>query len=108
MSYALINLELTEQLPAIVVAENQKGIGLILRWNSRPIGFVMRPRPATLVLAPEELAQLLSKEIGTKILQESLRDELVSQADCHRFPHLTIAICTKDRPAYLARCLASL
>ena len=75
MSYTLIDLELTEQLPSLAVAENQKGIALILRWNGRPIGFVMRPRSTTHILEREELAQLLSQEIGTKVLQQHLRDE---------------------------------
>ncbi len=108
MSYTLIDLELTEQLPSLVVAENQKGIALILRWNGRPIGFVMRPRSSTHILEREELAQLLSREIGTKVLQERLRDELGPPTDDRRFPSLTVAICTKDRPEHLARCLASL
>lgn len=108
MSYCLIDLEVTQPLPTLQITENDTGIALVLRRKDKPIGLVMQALPAKTVLTPNDLAQLLSREIGTKLLQESIREELVPQANQEQFPSLTVAICTKDRLDNLARCLKSL
>jgi glycosyltransferase involved in cell wall biosynthesis len=108
MPYPIIELEVTQPLPTLQITENDTGIALVLRRKDKPIGFVMQALPAKTVLTPDDVAQLLSQEIGTKLLQESIREELVPQANREQFPYLTVAICTKDRPDNLARCLKSL
>ncbi|PIG94117.1 glycosyltransferase [Gloeocapsopsis sp. IPPAS B-1203] len=108
MPYTITEIEVTQPLPTICVPESDTGIALILRRKDRLIGFLMKALPAKSVLTPEELAQLISREVGTKLLQESIREELVSPATATHLPSLTVAICTKDRPKNLARCLKSL
>ena len=106
MSYSIVDLEVTQPLPDLVVDENDEGIALVLRYQDRPIGFSMQV-PAKNVLTSAELSQILSQEIGTKLLQEKIREELITPTP-GKFPSLTVAICTKDRPENLARCLQSL
>lgn len=108
MPYSIINIEVTQSLPTLSLSEEDTGIALILRRHDRPVGFLMQSLPTDTVLAPENLAQIISQEIGTKLLQESIREELVSPSRPAQFPSLTVAICTKDRPENLARCLKSL
>jgi glycosyltransferase involved in cell wall biosynthesis len=109
MSYSIIEIEVTQPLPTLSVSEADMGIALILRRKDKPIGFLMQPLSAKSVLLPEDLAQLIAKEVGTKILQENIREELIPPiANLADFPSLTVAICTKDRPENLARCLQSL
>jgi glycosyltransferase involved in cell wall biosynthesis len=108
MPYSIIDIEVTQPLPTISLSESDTGIALILRRKDKPIGFLMQALPAKSVLTPEDLAQLIAKEAGTKLLQESIRDELITTASLAHFPSLTVAICTKDRPENLARCLQSL
>ena len=79
-----------------------------MRRKGNPIGFLMRALPENTTLSPEELAQFLGQNIGSKLLQESIREELSSPANQDLFPPLTVAVCTKDRPDNLARCLQSL
>ncbi len=108
MSYPIIDLEVTQPLPTLSITEDDTGIALVLSRKGKPIGFLMQALPAKTVLTPEDLAQLLSCKIGTKLLQESIREELVPPANQEQLPSLTVAICTKDRPENLARCLESL
>jgi glycosyltransferase involved in cell wall biosynthesis len=108
MPYSIIELEVTQPLSTICTSGDDTGIALVLRRKDRPIGFLMQSRPAKTVLTPEELAQLLSQEIGTKLLQESIREELFPPANQDQFPTLTVAICTKDRPENVVRCLEHL
>ncbi len=108
MSYNITEIEVTQPLPTLSTSESDLGIALILRRKNRPIGFLMQALPAKSVLSSEDLAQLVAKEVGTKLLQESIREELMPPANLVEFPSLTVAICTKDRPENLARCLQSL
>jgi GT2 family glycosyltransferase len=108
MSYSIIEIEVTQPLPTISLSKNDTGIALILRRKERPIGFFMKALPASSQITPENLAQIIAKEAGAKILQESIREELTTFEHQMHFPSLTVAICTKDRPENLARCLQSL
>ncbi|GAX42587.1 family 2 glycosyl transferase [Tolypothrix sp. NIES-4075] len=108
MPYSITEIEVTQPLPTISLSESDTGIALILRRKDKPIGFLMEALPAKSVLNAEYLAQLIATEIGTKLLQESIREELIKTAEFAHFPSLTVAICTKDRPDNLARCLKSL
>ena len=108
MSYPIIELEITEPLPTLRTADSDTGVALILRFKGKPIGFCMKPLPAKSVLSPADLAPMLSRAIGTKLLQEKIREELVPPASRVQFPSLTVAICTKDRPENLSRCLQHL
>lgn len=108
MSYCIIDIEVTEPLPSIHLAAEQQGFALIVRRKGRPIGFLMQPQPAETVLSPALLEPLLGRSLGAKVLQECIREELVPPLDGPAFPSLTVAICTKDHPEQLARCLASL
>lgn len=107
MPYIIAEIEVTQPLPTLSLSESDTGIALILRRKDKPIGFLMQALPAKSAIAPEALAQLIAKEVGFKLLQESLREELSPPAN-QSAPSLTIAICTKDRTENLARCLKSL
>jgi GT2 family glycosyltransferase len=108
MPYTITDIEVTQPLPTISLPENETGIAIILRRKGKPIGFLMQALSAKSVLTPEELAQLIAQELGSKLLQESLREELILPDNQLPPPLLTVAICTKDRPENLARCLESL
>jgi glycosyltransferase involved in cell wall biosynthesis len=128
MFYSIIEIEVTQPLPTISLSNRDTGIALILRHKERPIGFLMKALPASSQITPEDLTQLIAEEVGAKILQESIQEELTAlehqQEDAViqgngdttpeslffkiPLPSLTVAICTKDRPENLARCLQSL
>ena len=108
MSYLLKNLEVTEPLPTINLAEAETGIALIVRRKDRPIGFLMQALPAKSIVTPEELAAAIAKKLGNKLIEESIREELAPPPKPITKPSLTVAICTKDRTDNLTRCLQSL
>lgn len=108
MPYIIKDIEVTQSLPTLSLSENETGIALILRRKDKPIGFLIQALPAKSVLTPEELAPSIAQELGSKLLQESLREELLPPANQLPPPEVTVAICTKDRPENLDRCLESL
>ncbi|MBW4541991.1 MAG: glycosyltransferase [Myxacorys chilensis ATA2-1-KO14] len=108
MPYAIRNIEITQPLPSIELDPSEQGIALIVRRSDRPLGFLMQPLPEGSILSSDAIAEWIGRKLGVKILQDSIRDELGVTLDVTTFPTLTVAICTKDRPVTLARCLDSL
>lgn len=108
MPYLLCELEITQPLPTLTLSETETGLALIVRRHDRAIGFLMRQFAPNSTITPDTIAQWITAEIGAKILQESIRDELIPNPQPEALPTLTVVICTKDRSEDLARCLQHL
>ena len=108
MSIPIIQLEITQPLPPIQTQAEETGIALVIRYHDRPIGFIMQELAPNSTLSMEALNTLLSREIATKLMGEKIREQLINLPQQLSFPSLTVAICTKDRPDNVVRCLASL
>ncbi|GAP96217.1 glycosyltransferase family 2 protein [Leptolyngbya sp. NIES-2104] len=106
MPYSIHEIEVTQPLPTLTLSERDTGVGLIVRRYDRAIGFLMQPWDQPQIDA-DTIASWIAQKLSAKILQEAIRDEGESLEISHR-PSLTVAICTKDRPEQLARCLNSL
>ena len=107
MSYKIIQIEVTEPIPKVVLSQ-ETGLAIVLRRKDKPVGFLMQQLPPQSIVTAEEIAQWIAREVGTKILEESIKEEIIPTVEKKQFPTLTVAICTKDRPENLARCLNSL
>jgi len=108
MPYPIFDIEVTQPLPMLRISETDMGIAVLLRRKGKPIEFWMEALPANSVITPADLAQRISKKAKTQLLTESIREEFMSFIKRPRLPSLTVAICTKDRPECLRRCLQSL
>src|SRR5581483_8407040 len=108
MAYKICDIEISEPLPVVELSENESGIAVLVRRENRPIWFWMESLAPGSTISPDELALRISAKAGAKLLNDSIREELLDGFSETKFPSLTIAICTKDRPERLARCLDSL
>jgi GT2 family glycosyltransferase len=106
--YLLRELEITQPLPTLTLSQTDTGVALVVRRHDRAIGFLMREFAPNSTLDSDTIAQWIAAEVGAKILQESIRDELIPNSQPEGLPTLTVVICTKDRPEDLARCLQHL
>jgi glycosyltransferase involved in cell wall biosynthesis len=119
--YRLATVDLARPLPAIVLDQNETGIGLTIRLDEQPIGFVLRELPGGATLDPEDVAGLLGYPERVALLEERIRRELLPAREATRaqpepgdatprqpVPSVTAVVCTHDRPVSLARCLSSL
>jgi GT2 family glycosyltransferase len=108
MRFALHDLELSEPLPALRVPPGHDGLGVVARLHGVPVGFAMRPAPAGTTLDAPGLAAWLGAEMATRVIEAAIREELAAVgATDPPPPSLTIAVCTRDRPEGLRRCLES-
>jgi len=108
MGYQLKDLEITRPLSAIRLTVDEDGVGILVRKNSRPVGFLMKAASRGSVISVEALELWLAEELKEKLLAEAIREELGTDPPRTPPPSFTVAICTHARPAQLDRCLQSL
>jgi len=108
MPYAIVDIELTDPLPNLTSLRGQSGAAFICRRKGRLVGFLLKSFSTGGGLCQDELARLIAREVGRELLRESIREELSPGTVGSGFPSMTVAICTKDRPHCLRRCLQSL
>jgi glycosyltransferase involved in cell wall biosynthesis len=109
MPYKLLEVELSGTIPAINVASNETGLGLIARWHGRLVGFVMLPVKFGGPIPSQALNNIFD-EFAHRVLALRLEIDLTRTSPTKdlRLPSLSIVICTKDRAQRLNRLLASL
>ena len=107
MRYRILDLEATEPLPELALAEDEHGIALLLRRQGRPIHFSFHELGPGARLGLDELGRLIAETAGIALLEEAVRDELVSPLPATPKLAVTVAVCTRARVDLLADCLRS-
>ena len=107
MSYVVADVEISAPLRPIQLGSNDEGLGLLLRREGRPISFVLHELAPSTTLLPAELGELITATSATEILEDLLRTELLEPPVPSRRINLTVAVCTRDRPQLLEKCLQS-
>ncbi len=111
MSYRIMDLELSQPLAVFDLASHETGYALVVRWEGRPIGFLMKETSVGFRMDGEALRELVEREFALRILAVKLEASLADRWPATPViepPSLTIAICTKDRAVRLTRLLDSL
>lgn len=105
--YVLLDIETTEPLLPICPSPHVSGVAVLVRRKGRPVDFWMEELPKE-VCTPEDLMRRIGEKSSLQTLKACIRDELKPPVRSTRLPSLTVAVCTRDRPEQLARCLKSL
>ncbi len=104
--YRRLDIELSGPSPGIVtLAQHEAGAGVILRYQGALVGFVLRSR-AEIPEGRLDPAALVDDAVLTAIAAETLRRRRGPPSGTPR--RLSVAICTKDGAARVARLLDSL
>lgn len=104
VAYRIVEIELSEAIPAISISRAEKGVAIVVRRKGRPIGFLMKE------LAPDST---LDAEAVGRIIRQGIKPALINgersggaNADgTGQVRSLTVAICTKDNPEDLSNCM---
>lgn len=113
MPYWITDIDVTELVPALTVPPDHDGIAMVVRREQRPIGFVMRPLPAGSHLNEQQAWEILYESIDAELLEgtgagSEGSNEESKEMNWTTTPSLTVAICTKDHPDDLKKCLQRL
>jgi GT2 family glycosyltransferase len=108
VGYRLLEVDLAEPLPDLRLDVADTGYGVLVRRAGRPLGFVLeRALPGTEV-APDELGRRITEHLGADVVRDALREQRPRPREGDHLTSITAAVCTRDRPEQLARCLDSL
>ena len=109
MAYPILDVDVAEPFEAVDLPATAGGVAVVLRRRGHPVGFWMGPREAVpdgRVTGPF-LDRHVVRPARTAIVAEAIREELGRPADVP-LPPVTVAVCTRDRPDALARCLGTI
>ncbi len=106
--YRLLDLDLEKPLPSIAFAPGEAGVGLVLRWRRRLVGYLLEERRGRASVTAEEVIRLASTDAAVRVLEHRLREKLGPPQAPAPMPSVSVTICTRNRPESLDRCLASL
>ena len=110
MPYPILDVDVAEPLPTVPLDPAADGVAVLVRRKGQPVAFWLEPlddedRPAE--LTPDYFRDRIDLHARDKLVSASVREEIAPRAS-PEFPPLTVAVCTRDRPEWLARCLDSL
>lgn len=106
MRYLIARIDLDEQLPSLSL-KGYQGLALILVRRGRLIEFILEEARGREVVDASELAQLIVRKASEAILADQIRHEQQNHLSS-RMPSVTVAICTRNRPEWVDRCLQAL
>lgn len=108
MSYRIVDIDLKDPVLEVLVAAPDSGVAVLVRYQGRPLAFWMEKLATGRVMTSGEMTLRVAEKAGTRLVGEKLREELLTPDPPEKLPSLTIAVCTKDHPEQLARCLDSI
>ena len=107
--YGMHDIEITEPLAPITLAPQQGGAHVLIRHRGRPVGrlWINRVEHGALI-CEDALAPMVAQAASGTVAALAVRDALLGEPGKAPTPPLTVAVCTRNRPDLLRRCLASL
>jgi glycosyltransferase involved in cell wall biosynthesis len=106
--YSMFDVDLAQPQKDLHLSPGDAGFAILVRRNGVPLEFLMQEANGVEQVCADELYRLIADNAGEKIIAESIREEMTPPPATGPLPLLTIAICTKDRPAGVERLLSSL
>jgi GT2 family glycosyltransferase len=110
MPTAILDLEIESLPKELSVGSHYNKVFLLLRFKGKPIGKIILPVSMGCLFL-EEHAGAIMDEVSPVLWKEWLKDYLqFNHHDINDYkpPRATVAICTRDRPDDLKRCLDAL
>jgi GT2 family glycosyltransferase len=104
--YLIATVDVDEPLPSLSLA-NFAGLALIVRRRGRLIEFILEEARGRSAVSALEVSQLILRHAGEALVRDQIRHERRPAIE-GRMPSVTVAICTRNRPDWVDRCLASL
>ena len=106
MATAILDLEISKLPPEITVEERYSKALILIRLHGKPIGQALLPVVGGR-LGGDELRETLMNAAGDNLWKNWLYDTLEwdERGSVEALPIATVAVCTRDRPEDLRRCL---
>lgn len=107
MRYRILDLELASPWAGVELAQDEQGVALLVRIDGRPVAFSLHATPAGARLDEPALRAFADPDAADARIAHRVREQLAPVAPPAAI-NLTVAVCTRNRPELLERCLRSL
>ncbi|EFO81432.1 glycosyl transferase, group 2 family protein [Oscillochloris trichoides DG-6] len=109
MLASIISIDLTAPIPAVEVVPPYESLLVLARIGHVPVALVSIPIPPALgCITPKHLHATLVAATRPLLWEQGIERQLQQQSDPTEWPAISVVVCTRDRPAALAHCLAAL
>jgi SAM-dependent methyltransferase len=107
MAYRILDVDVTAPRPRVALGPDETGLAVLVRRAGRPVAFWMEAVAPGSTLSPAEVDRRVAERAGESVLADAIRAELAPSPARAAPPDggVTVAVCTRDRPKRLARCL---
>jgi GT2 family glycosyltransferase len=109
--YRLVDLDVDQPIADLALAADESGAAILARHRGRPVAFVLHAANAAGggTIAASTIEALIAREARSVLVAHAMRREIaVGEPAPAAAATLTIAVCTHDRPEWLARSLRSI
>ncbi|MET4322922.1 glycosyltransferase [Bradyrhizobium sp. RT5a] len=106
MRYLRATVDLDQELPSLCL-KGYGGLALTVVRRGRLIEFVLKETGARDSFSASEVSQLIFSHANVAIVADQIRYERGRSLPA-KMPSVTVAICTRDRPEWVDRCLSAL
>ena len=103
-AYEIYHIDLDEGISDLTVPEGSSGIAIEVNRGPRPVGFLLAPYPPGTAFSAPDIETWIRREVT----EECLNQPVTSVSSNAPMPKVTVAVCTKDHPDLLKRCLTAL
>lgn len=109
MATAILDLEISQLPPEIALQERYSKALVLIRLHGNPIGQALFPVAGGRIEG-SQLREILMNAVGDNLWKNWLYDALEwdERGQVRAMPTATVAVCTRDRPEDLQRCLDAL
>jgi len=107
--WVLREIEITEEIPPIELAPDEMGAYVLLRWHGRPLETLWLAKTQYGGFIPAaNLRRMIEQATDWRVAVLAVEAELLGERPPAPLPSLTVAVCTRNHPEMLQRCLAAL
>ncbi len=104
---AVLQLELAAPRRDLPVPAGSRAARILVRAHGSPLGWVTVEQPASRITI-EQQDEALRRQLAGPVFREATARALRAGAPAPPLPPISVVVCTRDREALLAECLAAL
>lgn len=108
MKYRILEIDLTVASRSFRLDADERGFAILVRHRDRLVGFHLQASSPGAAWSGERLDSLAAGAAADAVVAHEIFEGIRSETVLDPPPSLTIAVCTRNRPTLLARCLAGI
>ncbi len=109
MAIKVLELDVSQQLSPISLADEYEGCRILVRVHRQPVGWIVLQRPANNTYSVAALNQAIQKQVSMQVIQKAFANLFgIGNSRTSQDIFISVIVCTRNRTQSLADCITSL